>query len=124
MSIHDHSTLAALIKAYEKSIVFEESTPHALSVAKIFTQMRWSKGGLVLLGVRRDGTVTGLAPSELPAVYTRFERLCRDLTATSIKLGTLIIEDRVVVFMVFNATHRLLAPLRHYSSCISNTRLV
>ena len=124
MTIRDSSTLSALIKAYENSIVFEESVPSAFRVAKTFSKMRWSNGGLVLLGVRQDGTIIGLDPSELDAIYERFEGLCRDLTPTRIELGTLIVRNRVVVFMVFNTTLRNLAPLKHYSRFIMNTRFI
>jgi hypothetical protein len=124
MTTQDSTTLSALIRAYENSIVFEESVPNALSVAKIFTQMRWSNGGLVLLGVRRDGFIIGINPDELDGIYDRFERLCREMTRTRIELGTLILGDRVVVFMAFNTIQRHLAPLRHYSRFISNTRFI
>jgi predicted HTH transcriptional regulator len=124
MTTHDHTTLTALMKAYEYSIVFEESVPSPLSIAKMFTQMRWSNGGLVLLGVRRDGFIIGINPDELDGIYDRFERLCREMTRTRIELGTLILGDRVVVFMAFNTIQRHLAPLRHYSRFISNTRFI
>lgn len=124
MTTHDSTTLSALIRAYENSIVFEESVPSPLNVAKIFTQMRWSNGGLVLLGVRRDGFIIGIDPSELELIYERFERLCREMTRTRIELGTLILRDRVVVFMAFNTIQRNLAPLRHYEGFIKNTRLI
>lgn len=124
MTIHDSSTLSALIKAYEHSIIFEDSVPSSFKVAKIFTEMRWSNGGLVLLGVRPDGTMIGLDPEELETIYERFDGLCRELTATRIELGTLTVRDRVVVFMVFNTTPRNLAPLRHYSRSIGNARFI
>ena len=124
MTTRDHTTLTALIKAYEHSIVFEESLPSPLVIAKMFTQMRWSNGGLVLLGVRCDDFIIGIDPSKLDAVYARFERLCAELTRTRIQLGTLVLHDRVVVFMAFNTIQRNLTPLRHYSGCIQNSRLI
>lgn len=124
MTIHDSSTLSALIKAYEHSILFEESAPGPLLVAKIFTRMRSSNGGLVLLGVREDGTIVGLNPDEVGAVYERFGTLCADLTRTRIEIGTLVVRKQVVVFMIFNTTRRNLAPMRHYSRFIMDTRFI
>lgn len=124
MTVHDSSTLSALMRAYEHCIVFEESTPGPLPVAKIFTRMRASNGGLVLLGVREDGTIVGLLPEEVEAVYERFGCLCADLTRTRIEIGTLVVRGNAVVFMVFNTTRRNLAPMRHYSRFVVDARFV
>ncbi|HVJ46012.1 MAG TPA: hypothetical protein VM511_06465 [Luteolibacter sp.] len=124
MTIDSSPTLAALIEAYENSIVFEESAPNAFRVAKTFTRMRWSNGGIVLLGVRDDGYIVGVASEDLGDIYERFDQLCRDLTPTRIELGTLMVGDKIVVFMVFNTIPRNLAPLQSYSSSITNTRFI
>jgi hypothetical protein len=124
MTVHDSSSLSALMRAYENCIVFEESAPGPLPVAKIFTRMRASNGGLVLLGVRDNGTIVGLKPEEVEAVYARFGILCADLTQTRIEIGTLVVRGYSVVFMVFNTTRRNLAPVRHYSRFVMDTRFV
>jgi hypothetical protein len=77
-----------------------------------------------LLGVRSDGTIAGINPAKLVLIYKRFERLCGELTLARIEIGTLTIEKRLVVFMVFNTTPHNLAPLTRYSEEISNTKFV
>jgi hypothetical protein len=124
MTVHDSSTLSTLIDAFENSVIFEESAPTAYQVANAFTQMRWSNGGLVLIGVRSDGVVIGLNPEDLDAVYDRFGALCKQLTNTKIELGTLTLGERLVVFMIFNTTPSHLAPMSQYSRSISNAKMV
>ena len=51
MTVSDSSTLSALMAAYDNAVVFEESIPTTMRLAKLFSRMHWSNGGLVLLGV-------------------------------------------------------------------------
>jgi predicted HTH transcriptional regulator len=122
MTINDSSTLVALIKAYGNSIVFEESVPTAFRIAKAFCAMRWSNGGLMLLGVRADGSVLGVNPAEVDSIYERFERLCRELTVTRIEIGLLTLQDRLVVFLVLNPFLRNIEPLGRYSRSVGQVR--
>ena len=43
MTVHDSSTLGALIAAYDKAVVFEESAPGAFRIAKALPFVPWSK---------------------------------------------------------------------------------
>jgi predicted HTH transcriptional regulator len=83
MTVHDSSTLAALIAAYDKSVVFEESAPGALRIAKALPELRWSNGGLLLLGVRKDGSIVGIQESEVDEIFDKFARLCGELSKAS-----------------------------------------
>ena len=121
MTINGSSTLSALIMAYRKSVVFRESVPSAFRVAKVFSEMRWSNGGLVLLGVHEDGTIVGVDPGELDGIYERFQGL-GDLTVARVEIGTLAISGRVVVFLVFNPIPRNTEPLERYSRSIGRVR--
>ncbi len=114
MTITESPTLAALIERYEHSVAFAESVPNALSVAKAFCEMRWSNGGLVLLGVDFDGRVTGVDRAEIPAIYERFDVLCRELTKLRVEIGTLSMGFHDVVFLVFNPIPRHTKPLESY----------
>lgn len=69
MTITDSSTLSALIKAYRETVIFQEAVPTAFKVAKMFSRMRWSNGGLVLLGVSQNGDVLGVDPADLGEIY-------------------------------------------------------
>ena len=122
MTIHDSSTLRALIKAYEKSVVFEESVPNAFRVAKVFSEMRWSHGGLVLFGVKADGTVLGIDPAGIDDMYSRFERLCGELSVARVEIGTLTLRGRLVVFLVFNTIPRHTDPLARYTRDVGRVR--
>lgn len=106
--------LQHLIAAYKNCIILEESFPNALRVSKIFTSMKWSKGGLVLLGVRSDGEICGVDESNLASCYLRFSAMCRTMTKARIMLGTIDVGRKTVLFMVFNTIHRHLAPLQPY----------
>jgi len=121
MTINDSSTLSALITAYRKAVVFRESVPSAFRVAKVLSEMRWSNGGLVLLGVQEDGAIVGVDPEELDGIYERFQGL-GDLTVARVEIGTLAIADRVVVFLVFNPIPRNTEPLERYSRSIGRVR--
>ena len=118
MTVHDSSTLAALIAAYDKSVVFEESVPRAMQVAKALPALHWSNGGLLLLGVRKDGTVTGVEEGEVDGIFERFGHLCAELTKTSVEIGLLRIDGRRVVFLVFNMIPRHTDPLDRYAGKI------
>ena len=124
MTVNDSSTLSALIAAYDKAVVFEESVPSAFRLAKLFPEMGTSNGGLVLLGVKRDGSVCGVRDSDVDKVYSRFESLCSDLTVTRVEIGTLRFVDKVVVFLVFNPVPANLRPLEYYSRDISRVEMV
>ncbi|MFT4548871.1 MAG: hypothetical protein ACI9UA_002428 [Pseudoalteromonas tetraodonis] len=58
MTITESPTFTTLIQRYEHSVVFAESVPNAFKVTMAFCKMRWSGGGLVLLGVQPDGRLT------------------------------------------------------------------
>ncbi|MCW1886747.1 ATP-binding protein [Luteolibacter flavescens] len=124
MTVHDVSTLAALIAAYEKAVVFEESTPGALRIAKAFPELHWSNGGLLLLGVRKDGTVIGVDESEVDGIFSKFAHLCAELTKARVEIGLLRCDDRLVVFLVFNAIPRLTSPLDRYAGSIERIAMV
>lgn len=124
MTIHDSSTLTALIAAYERSVLFAESVPNAFRLAKLFSKMGGSNGGLVLLGVEGDGRVGGVDTSELDQIYDRFEHLCRDLTDTRVEIGTLRVKEKWVVFLVFNTIRKHLDPLDYYMPQISRVEMI
>ncbi|WP_367872134.1 hypothetical protein [Luteolibacter sp. Populi] len=124
MTVHDSSTLAALIAAYEKSVVFEESTPGALRVAKALPALQWSNGGLLLLGVRKDGSVCGVPEGEVDDIFARFSHLCAELTRASVEIGLLRCGEKAVVFMVFNMIPRHTAPLDRYAGEIERVAVV
>jgi len=124
MTIHDSSTLAPLISAYPRSIVFESSVPNPFRMAKIFCQMRQSNGGLVLCGVLPDGQITGLEPDDVEETYKAFETLCADLTRTRVEIGTLSMGGRTVVFLVFNTKPSNLIPLRPYAGWTSRVEML
>ncbi len=124
MTIHDSSTLATLIAAYDKSVLFAESVPNAFRLAKLFSMMGGSNGGLVLLGVEGDGLVTGIEISDLDQIYTRFEHLCGELTDTRVEIGTLRVQEMCVVFLVFNTIRKHLDPLNYYTPQISRVEMI
>jgi len=124
MTVHDSSTLAALIAAYEKAVVFEESAPGALRIAKALPELHWSNGGLLLLGVRKDGTVVGIPEAEVDGIFDKFAHLCAELTKTSVEIGLLRFEDRLVVFLVFNVIPRHTGPLARYAEDIERIAVV
>lgn len=95
-----------------------------MRLAKLFPQMHWANGGLVLLGVRADGSVIGIPTDQLQAIYDKFEYLCFDLTETQIEMGTLHVSGRCVVFLVFNTVPRHLAPLNHYAGAIDRRAVI
>ncbi|WP_193210965.1 AlbA family DNA-binding domain-containing protein [Luteolibacter marinus] len=118
MTVHDSTTLCALIRAYEKAVVFEESVPNAFRVAKAFSTMRWSRGGLLLLGVANDGRVKGIDPGDIDAIFERFERLCGESSEARVEIGTLTVGQKTVVFLVFNTIARHVDPLERYANCV------
>ena len=118
MTISDSSTLSALIARYERSVVFAESVPNALRVAKAFCEMRWSNGGIILFEVAADGRVIGLDEGMIPEIYKRFQRLCNDITKTRVEIGTLSMGNREVVFLVFNPIPKNTNPMKEYRSRI------
>jgi len=124
MTVSDSSTLSALMAAYDKAVVFEESVPTTMRLAKLFPMMRWSNGGLVLLGVRADGSVAGVPSDQLEQIYDRFEQLCAGLTETRIEMGTLHVSGHVVVFLVFNTVPRHLDPLIQYAGAIDRREAI
>ena len=114
MTISYSFTLSALIAGYERSVVFAESVPNALRVAKAFCEMRWSNGGIVLLGVEEDGHVIGVDEGALPEIYERFKGLCSELTKTRVEIGTLSSGSLDVVFLVFNPIPKNRKPIEDY----------
>ncbi len=118
MTITESSTLSALIAAYDEAVVFEESAPPAYALVKLFMRMRSSNGGLVLFGVSEDGRVLGIESDDVDQIYTRFEKLCRELTRSNVEIGTLRLNERIVVFMVFNTLRSNLEPLDHFSGSV------
>jgi hypothetical protein len=124
MTVHDSTTLAALIAAYDTSVVFEESVPGALRIAKALPELHWSNGGLLLLGVRRDGTVIGVDEAEIDGIFTRFGQLCAELTKTRVEIGLLRCDGRHVVFLVFNMIPRHTDPLARYAGDIERVAVV
>jgi predicted HTH transcriptional regulator len=124
MTVHDSHTLAALISAYDKAVVFEESTPGALQVAKALPALNWSRGGLLLLGVRKDGSVCGVPEEEVDGIFQRFGHLCAELTRSRVEIGLLRCDDKAVVFMVFNMIPRHIRPLDRYAGDIERMAVV
>ncbi len=124
MTIHDSATLSALIAAYDKSVLFAESVPNAFRLAKLFSVMGSSNGGLVLLGVEGDGRVAGVTTTELDPIYEKFEHLCGDLTNTRVEIGTLRVQEMWVVFLVFNTIGKHLDPLDFYTPQISRVEMI
>ena len=118
------STLAALMAAYEKSVVFEEAVPNRYRMAKLFCDMNWSNGGLVLLGVRSDGVVLGIPPETVPSAYARFLPLCQKLTGSRVEMGTLQVGEKVVVYLVFNTITSHTTPLDRYQEEIRDVAMV
>jgi len=97
MTIKDSSTLSTLISAYHESVIFEKGVPSSFRLAKLFPTMKSSNGGLVLLGVRQDGLVLGIHDQELDSIYSRFERICSELTVSRVEIGTLHVDTKIVV---------------------------
>lgn len=124
MTVHDSTTLAALIAAYDKSVVFEASAPKALQVAKALPALNWSNGGLLLLGVRKDGSVCGVPEEEVDDIFERFSQLCAELTKSSVEIGLLRCADKKVVFLVFNMIPRHTQPLDRYAGEIERLAVV
>ncbi len=124
MTVHDSTTLAALIAAYEKSVVFEESAPKALQIAKALPALHWSNGGLLLLGVRKDGSVSGVPEGEVDDIFERFGQLCAELTKASVEIGLLRCGDKKVVFLVFNMIPKHTDPLDRYAGEIERVAVV
>lgn len=124
MTISESSTLSALIAAYDEAVVFEGSAPAAYQLAKLFMKMRSSNGGLVLLGVREDGEVVGIGQQDVTRIYLRFEKLCAELTRSSVEIGTLRLKGNLVVFLVFNTVSRNLEPLEQYSGSIERVECI
>jgi predicted HTH transcriptional regulator len=118
MTISDSFTLSALIASYERSVVFAESIPNALRVAKAFCEMRWSNGGIVLLGVEEDGQVIGVDEGTIPEIYERFRELCSELTKTRVEIGTLSLGSLDVVFLVFNPIPKNTKPIEDYQPMV------
>ena len=116
--------LRSLIAAYDHAVIFRESMPSSFALAKLFTEMAENHGGLVLVGVESDGTVVGLPEADLQETWSRFERLCAELTETRVELGTLQISGRTVIFLIFNTLPRNLQPFTSYRSSIDRTCLV
>ena len=116
--------LRSLISAYDHAVIFRESMPSSFALAKLFTEMAEQHGGLVLVGVESDGTVVGVSAAELQETWSRFERLCAELTETRVELGTLQISGRTVIFLIFNTLPRNLRPFSRYRSSIERTCLV
>jgi hypothetical protein len=124
MTVHDSSTLAALIAAYDKSVVFEESAPNALRIAKALPELHWSNGGLLLLGVRKDGAVVGVPEEEIDGIFEKFGQLCRELTRARVEIGLLRCDTRLVVFLVFNVIARHTDPIGRYAGSIERMTVV
>ena len=103
---------------YEQSVVFAESVPTALKIAKTFCEMRWSNGGIVLFGVEKNGHVIGVNERAIPEIYERFKRLCLVLTKTRVEIGTLTHGPLHVVFLVFNPVPRNTKPINEYHPLI------
>ena len=64
--------------------------------------MRRSHGGLLLLGVRDDGTIVGVGESDLIRCRQRIEHLCADLCDFTTEVGVIHVAGRNVVFVLFN----------------------
>jgi predicted HTH transcriptional regulator len=124
MTVHDSQTLSALIAAYDKAVVFEESTSGALKVAKALPALNWSHGGLLLLGVRKDGSVCGVAEGEVDGIFQRFGQLCAELSRSRVEIGLLRCGDKAVVFIVFNMIPRHTRPLDRYVGDIERLAVV
>lgn len=98
--------------------------PSPFALAKLFTEMAERHGGLVLVGVNSDSSVEGISAEKLEETWSRFERLCSELTTTRVELGTLRIAGKIIVFLVFNTLPRNLLPLARYRKRIERTCLV
>ncbi|MEM7601407.1 MAG: hypothetical protein AAF357_08320 [Verrucomicrobiota bacterium] len=124
MTVHNIQTLAPLMEAYEKAVVFEESVPCAFRLAKLFLELQRSNGGLVLFGVGSDGSVVGVDLDAIDETYVKFERLCRELTETRVEIGTLFARDGCAVFLVFNTIPPHTDPLAPYAGDISRVEMI
>ncbi len=114
MALTSCTSLTTLIAAYSQSVIFEEATPNAYRMARLFCDMQWCNGGLVLFGVSADGVVTGISSAEIDAIYHRFALLCAKLTNQRVEIGTLHVSSKCVVFLVFNTMVSHTAPLDRY----------
>ena len=118
MTLSQSPTLSALIARYEHAVVFAESVPSALRIAKTFCEMRWSNGGIVLLGVEANGQVRGVDKELIPAICDRFKQLCSELTRTRVEIGTISMGSLDVVFLVFNPVPKNTMPIEDYHTLV------
>jgi len=86
--------------------------------------LRKPNGGLLLVGVRKDGSVCGVPEGEVDEIFHRFGQLCAELTKTSVEIGLLRCGDKRVVFLVFNMIPRHTAPLDRYAGEIERVAVV
>jgi len=124
MTIRDSPTLSSLMASYDRSVTFLIAAPTSFEIAKMFCEMHWANGGLVLFGVDADGSVIGIKRDEVEGVYHTFDRLCPRITDTRVEIGTLNIETRLVVFLVFNPVLLNMDPLEDYRGSIELERVL
>ena len=114
--IEDPDALRTLIHQFRATAIFREAFPPAFDLARILIGLKRSNGGLVLLGVRATGEVSGLSEEELANSKERFKKITDKLTKAKVEIGRIELDGKVALFAIFNVVPNASAELPDKSS--------
>lgn len=113
-------TLRQLCQQYRHAIILEETWPSAFTLAKALPRMEQSHGGLLLVGVRPDGTVVGVSREDLFGCQDRFARICERNFRFTTQTGSLRLGGKVVVFVIFNLVPAHRMPIDSFKTMLES----
>lgn len=124
VKIDDSSALGDLIRQYRAAVVFREALPPPIEMARMFIDLKRSNGGLVLFGVKPDGTILGLPDHEEARARERLEHLASELTRARVEIGRIELDGKVALFAIFNPIPAHLRPLDSFEQVTSEVGVV
>jgi hypothetical protein len=121
--IADPDSLRALLHRYHALAIYQESIPSSFDLARLFTGLHRTNGGLALFGVQPGGSLVGLPEEEIQRAQERLARLSAKLTETQVRIGRIELEGKVALFALFNpiAAHAL--PMESVTAATSKVEV-
>lgn len=115
MCVDDSQVLSHLISRYHNCVLYETGWPNELRLAKAFSSLQHTHGGLMLLGVGPTGHILGVPARELERSQRRISYLVGKLYPCVSESGIVQLKDKAVIYLVFNAVPEHLAPINEIS---------
>lgn len=120
MSVDDSQVLSYLLSRYENCVLYETGWPNELRLAKAFSSLEHTHGGIMLLGVSPTGHILGVPEREREQSRQRIYHLVGKLYSCVSEIGFVEIKGKTVIFLIFNAVPDHVAPINDLCDRVQN----